>query len=109
MEKNIKDNEVVMGNKKIGPETIIQINLKTLIIVLSFIISTAVTSWWNLKGLIDKSNLKSAEDIRELSKEIKSIKEQDLKTISIQLNQVDGKVQGIFMNMQRNSQNNNGN
>lgn len=104
MEKNIKDNEVVLGDKKIGPETIIQINLKTMIIVLSFIVSTAITAWWNLKGIIDKSNLKSAEDIKELSKEIKSIKEQDLKTISIQLNQVDGKVQGIFMNMQRNSQ-----
>jgi hypothetical protein len=99
--KNIKDSEILFGDKKINSDTIIQLNLKTLVVLLSFIVSTATTAWWNLKTSIDSNNQKTFKDIEKLSDEIKSIKEQDLKTISIQLNQVDGKVQGIFLNLQR--------
>lgn len=97
MSENVSDNEVQVGKNKLSPNTIIQVNLKTLIIILSFISSGLVYLWREVKSSSD-SNM---EKVVKLQEEIKAIKDQDLKTISIQLNQVDGKVQGIFMNLQR--------
>lgn len=105
MEPKLQTNEVNIGSTKIGPDTVIQLNLKTLVIVLGFLLSGLTTAWWNLSDSINKSNDSSAEDIKELQYDIKELKNQDLKTISIQLNQLDGKVQGIFMNMQRHGYN----
>jgi len=97
----MEENEVKLGNNKIGPNTIIQLNLKTLIVVLGFLGSGLLYTWRDISNKVDTSSKTSSEEINELKKEIKAIKEQDLKTISVQLNQVDGKVQGIFMNVQR--------
>jgi hypothetical protein len=100
-EENLEDNEVKVGKSKIGPNTIIQLNLKTLIVVLGLLGSGLVYTWRDISNKVDSSRKTSSEEINELQNEIKAIKEQDLKTISVQLNQVDGKVQGIFMNVQK--------
>jgi hypothetical protein len=101
-----QDNEVIVGHNKIGPDTVIQVNLKTLIIVLGILLSGLTTAWLNLSGTIKSANEARTEDVKDLKSEIKKIKDEDLKTISVQLNQVDGKVQGIFMNMQRENNSN---
>lgn len=111
MSDNIEDNEVQIGPKKIGPNTVVQVNLKTLVIVLGFLGSGLWYVWSDISKKVEGSNKSNFDQIENLKSEIRSIKDQDLKTISIQLNQVDGKVQGIFMNMQRDvyNPNNNGN
>ena len=98
----IGDNEVQVGQKTIGPNTVVQVNLKTLLIVLGILGSAIGYVWKDISGKVENSNTNSKTQIESIKDEIKEIKNQDLKTISIQLNQVDGKVQGIFMNMQRN-------
>lgn len=105
MSDNIEDNEVQIGPKKIGPNTVVQVNLKTLVIVLGFLGSGLWYVWSDISKKVEGSNKSNFDQIENLKSEIRSIKDQDLKTISIQLNQVDGKVQGIFMNMQRDTYN----
>jgi hypothetical protein len=101
MSNNIQDNEVNIGPQKIGPNTVIQINLKTLLTLLGILGSGLFYLWSDISNKVEAYNKSNYDQIETLKDEIKSIKEQDLKTISIQLNQVDGKVQGIFMNVQR--------
>lgn len=101
MSNNIQDNEVNIGPQKIGPNTVIQINLKTLLTLLGILGSGLFYLWSDISNKVEAYNKSNYDQIETLKDEIKSIKDQDLKTISIQLNQVDGKVQGIFMNVQR--------
>jgi len=102
---NIGDNEVQIGQRKISPNTVVQINLKTLVVVLGILGSGIMYVWNDITSTVENSNTNSKTQIESIKEEIKEIKNQDLKTISTQLNQVDGKVQGIFMNMQRNDYN----
>ncbi|MFN7656239.1 MAG: hypothetical protein ACK5OW_00450 [bacterium] len=101
MSNNIQDNEVNIGPQKIGPNTVIQINLKTLLTLLGILGSGLFYLWSDISNKVEAYNKSNYDQIETLKDEIRSIKDQDLKTISIQLNQVDGKVQGIFMNVQR--------
>lgn len=101
MAKKLEDNEVQLGPQKIGPNTIVQINLKTFFVLLGILGSGLWYAWSDLSKKLESSDKSSAQQINKLQEEIKSIKDQDLKIISSQLNQVDGKVQGIFINMQR--------
>lgn len=96
-EENLSDNEVKVGDKKLNMNTTIQFNVKTLLILLSFMVSGIGFLWKEIKS----SSESNKDQVSRLQEEVKAIKEEDLKTISIQLNQVDGKVQGIFMNLQR--------
>jgi hypothetical protein len=96
----IKENEVQIGQTKIGPETVIQMNLKTLVIVLGFVLSGLTTAWVNLSMKISDSSNKNSESIDALAKDIKSMKEQDLKELSRKVYQIDGKIQGIFVDIQ---------
>lgn len=101
----LKDNEVQVGQRRIGGDTVIQINLKTVLVALGLLGSGLGFLWNNVTNKMDSYNTTTKTQVESLKEEIKEIKNQDLKTISTQLNQVDGKVQGIFMNMQRNDYN----
>ena len=96
----LKENEVQVGQRKIGPETVIQMNLKTLFIVLGFALSGLTTAWVSLSMKISDSSKKNSESIDALAKDIKSMKEEDLKELSRKVYEIDGKVQVIFIDMQ---------
>jgi hypothetical protein len=96
----LKENEVQVGQTKIGPETVIQMNLKTLVIILTFVLSGLTTAWVTLSMKISDSSKKNSESIDALSKDIKSMKEEDLKELSRKVYEIDGKVQVIFIDMQ---------
>ena len=96
----LKENEVQVGQRKIGPETVIQMNLKTLFIVLGFALSGLTTAWISLSMKISDSSKKNSESIDALAKDIKSMKEEDLKELSRKVYEIDGKVQVIFIDMQ---------
>jgi len=72
--------------KKITPDTIIQIDLKTLVVVCVFIISTIGGAYYKLSSNID-SGLSGVH--------------QEVNGISNQVNIVDGKVQGIVITLQQ--------
>jgi hypothetical protein len=96
----MKDNEVKIGNTKIGPDTVIQINLKTLFIVLGIIMSAFTTAWVNINNNIKESSQKSSKETEEVAKDIKAIKDQDLKELSRKVYEIDGKVGVIFYQKQ---------
>lgn len=96
----LRENEVQVGQRKIGPETVIQMNLKTLFIVLGFVLSGLTTAWVTLSMKISESSKKNSESIEALAKDIKSMKEEDLKELSRKVYEIDGKVQVIFIDMQ---------
>lgn len=82
MEKdNLKDNEILIGNKKIGLNTTIKLNLKTLFIILGILyggLSTVATiTYFNLKEEL-------SEQKNELKKEISDQKDFLIKEISDQ-------------------------
>jgi hypothetical protein len=105
----LKENEVQVGQTKIGPETVIQMNLKTLVIVLGFVLSGLTTAWVTLSMKISDSSKKNSESIDALSKDIKSMKEEDLKELSRKVYEIDGKVQVIFIDMQNGNRDRNSN
>jgi hypothetical protein len=96
----LKENEVQVGQTKIGPETVIQMNLKTLVIILTFVLSGLTTAWVTLSMKISDSSKKNSESIEALAKDIRSMKEEDLKELSRKVYEIDGKVQVIFIDMQ---------
>ena len=51
MSDNIEDNEVQIGPRKIGPNTVVQVNLKTLVIVLGFLGSGLWYVWSAYRAL----------------------------------------------------------
>lgn len=72
--------------KVISPSTIIQVDLKTLVVVILFIISTIGGAYWKLSDSIG-SGLSGVN--------------QEVKSISSQVDVVDGKVQGIVLILQQ--------
>jgi hypothetical protein len=96
----LNENEVQVGQTKIGPETVIQMNLKTLVIILTFVLSGLTTAWVTLSMKISDSSKKNSESIEALAKDIRSMKEEDLKELSRKVYEIDGKVQVIFIDMQ---------
>jgi hypothetical protein len=71
--------------KRITADTVIQIDLKTLVIVLVFIISTIGGAYWRLSSTID-TGLSGVH--------------QEVTGISNQVMLVDGKVQGLVLTLQ---------
>jgi len=105
----LKENEVQVGQTKIGPETVIQMNLKTLVIILTFVLSGLTTAWVTLSMKISDSSKKNSESIDALAKDIRSMKEEDLKELSRKVYEIDGKVQVIFIDMQNGNRDRNSN
>jgi hypothetical protein len=103
MAKQLNEGEVQVGNRKIGPETVIQVNLKTLVIILGFLVSGLTTAWWNLSEKIEKSEVKSSSEIQELTTEVKKLKDEDIKSLAKQVQGVDGKLLDFFIKLQGNT------
>lgn len=105
-----EDNEVVVNNGKnqvFGPNTVIQINLKTLVIVLGVILSGLGTLWVNINSKIDKSNDSTNKQIDKISLKLETIRDQDLKQLDASVNRLQGNVDIILeMNQQRYRQSN---
>jgi len=80
----------------INAGTIIQVDLKTLFIILGVVISSFTTMYWRLSNEIDGNK-----------QEIKQLKEQDLKSISDQVGKVDEKLLNFFMKFQEEFNKNN--
>src|SRR3972149_4923430 len=91
--------EVEIDKKKVGEESLVTIKLtiKNLIIVLAFIVSTVTGAYFALKSDINGVKKDISESRTETKKDIDRIKEEDLKVIYNQVNQIDGKVQTILM------------
>lgn len=100
MEERLDEGQVQVGNRKIGPDTVIQMNLKTLVIILGFLVSGLTTAWWNLSDKIENSKEDSSEQIKELTTEVKKLKDEDIKTLSKQVEGVDGKLLDFFIKVQ---------
>lgn len=100
MEERLDEGQVQVGNRKIGPDTVIQMNLKTLVIILGFLVSGLTTAWWNLSDKIENSKRDSSEQIKELTTEVKKLKDEDIKTLSKQVEGVDGKLLDFFIKVQ---------
>ncbi len=80
-----KDNEVVISNnqnkKVFGPNTVIEVNLKTLLVVLSILLSMLTTAWVNITSRIEKSAEKTQQQIEKVSEKLETIRDQDLKQL----------------------------
>lgn len=98
----MKDNEVKIGRNKIGPDTIIQVNLKTLIVFLGIVLSGLTTAWVNINKNIKESGEKASKETEEVAKDIKEIKDQDLKELSRKIYAIDGKVEVIYYQRNQN-------
>lgn len=101
----VDDNEVKIGQNKIGLNTTIQINIKTLIVIIGIIMSGLTTLYVNItssmKSISDKSNIQ----IIDLTKEVRELKDQDLKELNRMIGNIDGKVEGIYRNLPNNNYN----
>ena len=104
---DVKDNEVNVDGKTIGPNTVIQVNLKTLVIVIGIIISSITTAWWKLSDQVSDASKSAKEDVKSIRDDLNQLKAEDLKVLSVQVNQVDGKVQTMFMFLQQTNTNQN--
>jgi hypothetical protein len=91
--------EAEINNKKYGEDSLITVKLsiKNLIIVIGFIISTVTGGYFALKSDINglREDVKTGRS--ETKNDIAKIKDEDLKVIYNQVNQIDGKVQTILM------------
>lgn len=87
--------EAEVNGKKYGEESLItvKLNIKNLIIILGFIGSMFTGGYYLLKDDITsvKDEIKTTKN--SLSVEIDQIRDEDLKVIYNQVNQIDGKVQ----------------
>ena len=85
MQQDPKDNEVIIGNGRnqrvLGPNTVIQVNLKTLVVVLGLLLSGLTTAWYNITSKIENSNEKTEKQIEKIYDKLETIKEQDLKQL----------------------------
>lgn len=95
----LNDNEIKVGDNKIGPNTIVQVNLKTLFVLIGVILSGMTGLYMNMKSTADKS----ATQINDLAKELRELKDQDLKELNRMVYEIDGKVEGIYRGLERNS------
>ena len=95
--------------KNVNGNTTFQLNfnLKTLIIVILFIISTVSGAWLDLKIRIDNASnnakteiAKFDTDIKDIKDGINELKDVNIKSVSDRLNLVDGKVQGLIIILQ---------
>ena len=91
--------EIEINNKKYGEDNLITLKLsvKNLIIVLVFIASSFTGAYFALKSEISSVKDEVTTSKGELKKDMDKIKDEDLKIIYNQINQIDGKVQTILM------------
>jgi hypothetical protein len=92
----VKENEVDIGGRKISGDTIITINLKTLFIVLGFLLSGLTTAYVSLSSKISASSQTTSEEIKDLSKEMKELRQQEVPKIREDVKGIDSKVQIIY-------------
>lgn len=96
--------EAEINGKRVGEESLITIklNIKNLIILISFILSFITTGYYLLKEDINQINNKIENNNKEIKKEIDQIRDEDLKIIYNQVNRIDGKVQVLVNAMGNN-------
>jgi hypothetical protein len=92
----VRDNEVDVNGKKYGEQTIITINLKTLVIIIGILISGLTTAYLNLSSKIESSSQSTSNDIKDLSKEMKELRERELPNIREDVKGIDSKVNIIY-------------
>lgn len=96
MAKKPQDNEVVIGNgenqRVFGPSTVIQVNLKTLVIVIGLLLSGLTTSYYNLSTKIEKSDEKLSRQISDVDKSLEALKDQDIKEIRSNVDVIRGQL-----------------
>ena|ERR1017187_1214774 len=80
-----------MPPKTITDKTIIQVNLKTLVVIIVFIVSSFATMYWRLSSTMDSGFINF---------------QQQVTGISNQVNRVDGKVQGLVLSLNQNNREN---
>ena len=99
-----EDNEVLIGNgnnqRVIGPSTVIQINLKTLVIVLGILLSGLTTAWVNITNRIESSNEKTQTELKELSQKIETIKDENIKNLKSELELLKKPVNSVILERQ---------
>lgn len=104
MQQDPKDNEVIIGNVRnqrvFGPNTVVQINLKTLVIVLGFLLSGLTTAWYNITNKIEKSNEKTEKQIEKIYDKLETIKEQDLKQLRSDVDRIIGTSNNVIQRSQ---------
>jgi hypothetical protein len=100
-----KDNEIVIGNgqnqKVFGPNTVIQVNLKTLLIVLGLLLSGLTTAWVNITNKIEKSNEKTQQQIEKISDKLETIRDQDLKQLRSDVDRMIGTSNNVIQRSQQ--------
>lgn len=99
----LNDNEIKLGQTKIGPNTTIQINLKTLFVVVGILMSGLTTMYLNISSSMKSISEKNAAQISDLTKEVRALKDQDLKELNRIVGNIDGKVEGIYRSLPGNS------
>ena len=111
MPRKPSDNEVAINNgqnqRVFGPNTVIQVNLKTLLIVLGLLLSGLTTAWININSKIDKSNQYMENEVKSISGKIEAIREQDLKPLNINVSYMRGKIDAQLEKDQREFRENN--
>lgn len=108
-----EDNQVVISNgnnqRVIGPSTVIQVNLKTLMIVLGILLSGLTTAWVNITGRIESSNERTQIELKELSQKIETIKDENIKNLKSELELLKKPVNSVILERQNQLQNQNTN
>lgn len=96
MSRKPSDNEVIVGNGKnqrvLGPNTVIQINLKTLVIVIGLLLSGLTTAYYNLSSKISESDKKLSTQIDDLDKSLDGLKDQELKELRSKVDRISGQL-----------------
>lgn len=90
----LDDNEASIG-RTIGPNTMITVNLKTLVIALGIVLSGLTTIWVNLSAQIEKSNESTSKQIENVAIDVKEIKDQDLRELNRRVGEVSGNFEGF--------------
>jgi len=111
MPQEPKDNEVIIGNgqnqRVIGPNTVIQVNLKTLMMVLGILLSGLTTAWINITNKIESSNEKTQIELKELSQKIETIKDENIKNLKSELELLKKPVNSVILEKQSQMQDQN--
>lgn len=105
MQQDPKDNEVIIGNGRnqrvLGPNTVIQVNLKTLVVVLGLLLSGLTTAWYNITSKIESSNEKTEKQIEKIYDKLETIKEQDLKQLRSDVDRMIGTSNNVIQRSQQ--------
>lgn len=96
MAKEVRDNEVDINGKRIGESTTITINLKTLVFIIGLIISGITTAYVSLSSKLSNYATSTQTDIKELSKDMKELRQQELPKMREDVSKIDTKVQIIY-------------